>query len=127
MGMQMSDRECSRESIFARLRGVTSKASDADINEAIDLGNICEPDVFGRFPWQRSERRGKAVGLSKAGLGNFVYAVLLSGGTITSFFVLTPTQNAGVYSMVRLTVAQKRKIEETTEYRFDPPTRVCVN
>lgn len=114
--------------LFNAIRKATSRATDDDIRESIRLGNKCAPDVYGRFPWDRSERRGKPVGMSKAGLGAFVYAVLSCGGGITNFFCLHPTtHNAGVFVRVHLSIKQKQHLEETTPYRFDPPPFAKVN
>ena len=92
------------------------------------MGNEYDPDIYGRFPWDRSERRGKPLGLSKAGLGEFVYAVLSHGGDITNFFVMWPKyHNSAVFVRVKLTVAAKAAIEEKTPYRFDAPPVVNCN
>lgn len=105
----------------------TTKATAEDIAQARELGNKSNPDVFGRFPWDRSEHHGKPLGLSKAGLGNFVYHVLSHGGDITNFFVMWPkVHNSAVFCRVWLTVDAKRRIEESTPYRFDPPPVVGV-
>jgi hypothetical protein len=124
----MSRREKSKEELFEEIRKTASKATDDDILNAIEAGNVYHPDVYGRFPWDRSERRGKIVGMSKASLGNFVYAVLSCGGDITNFFCLQPSyRNASVYVRVHLSMKQKSFIEETTEYRFDPPPVISVS
>lgn len=118
----------SREDMFAAMRLVTSRATDQAIYAAIDLGNQYAPDVYGRFPWDLSERRGKQVGLSKAGLGAFVYEILSCGGGIDSFFCMAPTyKNSSVFIRVHLSMAQKEYIEENTKYRFDPPPIVSVS
>lgn len=92
------------------------------------MGNKYDPDIYGRFPWDRSEARGKPLGLSKAGLGEFVYAVLSHGGDVTNFFVMWPKyHNSAVFARVRLSVEAKKAIEATTPYRFDPPPVAHVN
>jgi hypothetical protein len=94
----------------------------SQIEEARLLGNRYNPDVYGRFPWDRSERRGKALGLSKTGLGEFVYAVPKNGGDITNFFCLAPQyHNSSVFPRVWLSMGAKKTIEAETAYRFDPP------
>lgn len=94
----------------------------ADIEEARKLGNQYDPDVYGRFPWDRSERRGKTTRLSKASLGEFTYAVLKGGGKISCIWPFQiQYKNCAVFYRVWLTIAQKKKLEEETEYRFDPP------
>ena len=100
----------------------------AQIEQARALGNQYDCDVYGRFPWDRSERRGKPLGLSKAGLGAFVHAVLSHGGDITNFFCLYPGyHNSAVFARVKLTIEAKNAIESETPYRFDPPPVVNLN
>lgn len=116
------------QEIRDHMKSVMSRVTDEDIDAAIEAGNEYAPDLYGRFPWDRSERRGKVVGLSKAGLGEFVYAVLSSGGEIASFFVMWPgVRNSAVFARVRLTMKQKEKLESETPYRFDPPPVLSLN
>lgn len=99
-----------------------------DITKARELGNQYNCDVYGRFPWDRSERRGKATKLSKASLGEFVHAVLSAGGDITNFFTLNKDfKGSSVFIRVFLSLAQKEKIEAETPYRFDPPPYVKLH
>lgn len=99
----------------------------ADIEKAKQLGNCYPVDLYGRFPWDRSERRGKTTNLSKASLGEFCMAVLSCGGEISSFFVFNRSYvRCAVYIRVQLSIEQKEKIEAETEYRFDPPPVVSV-
>ena len=91
------------------------------------LGNRYDCDLYGRFPWDRSERRGKATGLSKAGLGAFVYAVLMAGGDITSFYVFSMTQGGAVFARVRLTLEAREQLEKDGPYCFDPPPCAHLN
>ena len=98
------------------------------IEQARALGNQYDCDIYGRFPWDRSEHRGKPLGLSKAGLGEFVYAVLSHGGDVTNFFCMYPNyHNSSVFVRVKLTVDAKNAIEGITPYRFDPPPVVHLN
>lgn len=107
--------------------GVKQKYA-AQIEEARQLGNRYDCDTYGRFPWDRSERQGKALGLSKTGLGEFVYAVLSHGGDITNFFVMWPKyHNSAVFARVKLSAEAKKAIEATTPYRFDAPPVVNLN
>jgi hypothetical protein len=99
-----------------------------DIAKAEALGNKYDIDLYGRFPWDRSEHRGKPTNLSKASLGEFCSAVLGCGGEISSFFVFNARYlRSAVFVRVRLSIAQKEKIEAETKYRFDPPPTVHVN
>lgn len=94
----------------------------ADIEEAKKLGNHYPPDMYGRFPWDRSERRGRTTQLSKASLGDFIFPVLKCGGEVCSIWPFQPQYNrSAVFYRVRLSLAQKKKLEDETEYRFDPP------
>jgi hypothetical protein len=105
-----------------------TRATEEDIAKARALGNVYDPDVFGRFPWDRSERRGKQLGLSRTALGEFANAVLSSGGDITNFFVMHPTvKNSSVFVRVHLTIQQREKLEKETPYRFDAPPVAKVN
>lgn len=100
----------------------------ADIEIAKTLGNGYDVDLYGRFPWDRSERRGKPTTLSKASIGEFCYAVLRSGGAIYEIWPFQPNYNrSAVYYRVRLSIAQKDKIEAETPFRFDPPPTVHLN
>lgn len=93
-----------------------------DLVKARALGNKYDMDVYGRFPWDRSERRGKMTNLSKASLGEFCFAVLKCGGEISSFFVFNEKYlRSPVFVRVQLSIAQKELIEAETEFRFDPP------
>ena len=104
-----------------------NKKYAAEIEQARELGNRYDPDVYGRFPWDRSERRGKPLGLSKSGLGEFTYAVLSHGGDVTNYFVMYPQyHNSAVFVRVKLTIKAKAEIEEKTPYRFDPPPVASV-
>ena len=99
-----------------------------EIEEARALGNKYDCDVYGRFPWDSSERRGKMLGLSKAGLGAFTFAVLSHGGDITNFFCMHPQyHNSSVFARVKLTVSAKNAIEAVTPYRFDAPPVAHLN
>lgn len=92
------------------------------------MGNRYDCDIYGRFPWDRSETQGKPLGLSKAGLGEFVYAVLSHGGDITNFFVMWPQyHNSAVFARVWLSVSAKKAIEAKTPYRFAAPPVAHVN
>jgi hypothetical protein len=94
----------------------------ADIEKARALGNKYDCDVWGRFPWDRSERRGRGVSLSKASLGEFAYVVLSHGGDITNYFVMWPkVKRSAVFIRVKLTITAKEAIEAETAFRFDPP------
>jgi hypothetical protein len=95
-----------------------------EIQQAKALGNNYFPDVWGRFPWDRSEHRGKPVHLSKKGLGDFVYHILKNGGDLTNFFMLARIDRASVFVRVWLTLQAKAKIEAETAYRFDPPPTI---
>ena len=96
--------------------------------QARAMGNKYDCDVYGRFPWDRSERRGKPVSMSKGSLGAFVHAILSNGGDITNFFTLDYTYpRASVFTRVFLSLDAKAKIEADTEYRFDPPPVAHVN
>lgn len=100
----------------------------ADILKAKELGNVYNVDLKGRFPWDRSERRGKTTSLSKASLGEFCFAVLSCGGEIASIWPFSPQYNrSAVFYRVFLSIAQKEKIEAETGYRFDPPPIAHVN
>ncbi len=100
----------------------TKESLEADTAEAVSMGNKYPCDVRGRFPWDRSERNGRQLTLSKASLGDFVYAVLSNGGDVSSFFCLNHNYSrASVFSRVRLSLKAKKKIEEDTAFRFDPP------
>lgn len=107
---------------------MTTKATEEDFAKARALKNVYDPDTFGRFPWDRSEHRGKKVGLTKKGLGDFVYAVLSVGGDITNFFVMWPdVRDSAVYTRVHLTIQQLEKLEKETPYRFDAPPVIRIN
>ena len=98
------------------------------IAQARALGNQYDCDIYGRFPWDRSERRGKALGLNKAGLGEFVHAVLSHRGDVTNFFCLAPQyHNSAVFARVRLSIEAKQAIESETKWRFDPPPVAHLN
>lgn len=99
-----------------------------DIVIARKLGNKYDVDLYGRFPWDRSERRGKPTSLSKSSLGEFCFAVLGCGGEINSFFAMMPSYpRSSVFIRVHLSIAQKDKIEAATPYRFDPPPTAKLN
>lgn len=106
----------------------TKESLAADTAAAVAIGNEYPCDVRGRFPWQRSERTGRYLTLSKVSLGDFVFAVLSNGGDISSFFVLNHNYpRSAVFSMVRLSLKAKEKIEQDTEWRFDPPAVAYLN
>jgi hypothetical protein len=108
-------------------RTLEKKYAD-DIAKARELGNQYNCDVYGRFPWDRSERRGKITSLSKASLGEFCYAVLSVGGDITNFFVFNKEYHrSSIFIRVHLSIAQKEKLEAETGYRFDPPPYAKTN
>jgi hypothetical protein len=93
-----------------------------DIEKARALGNQYDPDIYGRFPWDRSERRGKPTTLTKTVLGEFCYAVLSVGGELSSFWAFSPKYvRSSVFIRVQLTIAQKERLEAETPFRFDPP------
>jgi len=92
------------------------------------MGNKYDCDIYGRFPWDRSERNGRFLTLSKASLGDFVHAVLTHGGDITNFFVMNPkVPRSAVYARVFLTIEAKEAIERETTFRFTPPPVVKLN
>lgn len=96
--------------------------------KAREMDNEFDCDVYGRFPWIRSERNGKNLTLSKTGLGDFVYAVLSHGGDVTGFFAMYPKiRHSAVFASVRLTIAAKEAIEAETPYRFDVPPVLSVS
>src|SRR3954466_6163770 len=89
-----------------------------EIEKARQLGNEYNVDIYGRFPWDRSEHRGKATTLTKASLGEFCMAVLSCGGEITSIWPFNPRYpRSAVFYRVRLSIMQKENIEAETEYR----------
>lgn len=99
----------------------------AEIEEARKVGNKYNPDLYGRFPWDRSERRGKPTTLTKASIGEFCFAILSCGGQINEIWPFNPSyKRSAVYYRVHLTMAQKDKIETETPFRFDPPPTVHV-
>jgi len=100
----------------------------AEIIQARDMGNEYPPDYRGRFPWDRSERRGKATTLSKASIGEFCFAVLSCGGSVTSIWPFAPQYiRSSVFYRVHLSITQKKKLEAETPYRFDPPPVAKLN
>ena len=100
----------------------------AEIAQARALGNQYDCDVYGRFPWDRSETRGRPLGLTKSGLGEFVFLVLSHGGDVTNFFCLYPQyHNSAVFARVKLSVAAKEAIETKSAFRFDAPPVVHLN
>lgn len=97
----------------------------SEIEEAKTLGNDYPPDLYGRFPWDRSERRGKTTTLAKASIGDFVFNVLRCGGSVDSIYPFAPNYHrSAVMYRVHLSISQKKLLEETTAYRFDPPPTV---
>lgn len=114
---------------------MSSQISDAikakyadDYAKARALGNKYDCDVYGRFPWERSEREGKQTSLTKNSLGEFTFAVLSVGGDINSFFVFDHKYpRSAVFISVQLSIAQKEKIESETSYRFDPPPMIALS
>lgn len=99
-----------------------------DVKIAREMGNQYDVDVYGRFPWDRSERRGRATTLTKASIGEFCYAVLKSGGEVASIWPFSPQYNrSAVFYRVYLSIAQKAQIEAETPFRFDPPPVVHLN
>lgn len=99
-----------------------------DIKKARAMGNQYDVDIYGRFPWDRSERRGKPTTLSKASLGDFIHSVLSCGGEISSIWPFQPSYpRSAVFYRVRLSLAQKEKLEAETPYRFDPPPVARLN
>lgn len=111
-----------------RLQKLLDEKYAAEVEHAKALGNKYSVDMYGRFPWDRSERRGKMTSLSKASLGEFCFAVLGCGGEISSFFVFNHSYpRSAVFMRVRLSITQKEKIEAETPYRFDPPPVAHLN
>lgn len=98
-----------------------------DVAVAKALGNNYPIDIYGRFPWDRSELRGRATFLSKASIGAFCYAVLSAGGEISSIWPFNANYGrSAIFYRVRLSIAQKYKIEAETTFRFDPPPTVSL-
>lgn len=98
------------------------------IKLAREMGNQYDVDLYGRFPWNRAEHRGRPTTLSKASIGEFCYAVLRAGGEISSVWPFSPQYTrSAVFYTVRLSISQKIKIEAETAFRFDPPPVAHVN
>lgn len=89
-------------------------------------------DNYGRFPWD-CERRGldqdkmKTVSLTKAGLGKFVYEVLIRGGNITEFYVFSISQGGAVFPRVWLTMEARDDMIEKTGYCLNAPPTARLN
>jgi hypothetical protein len=110
-----------------RNRALTESETLTAKEKARALGNIYDCDIYGRFPWDRSEHDGKKLTLSKSSLGEFCAAVLSHGGDISNFFCMWPDiPRSAVFARVKLSLDAKKAIEASTPWRFDPPPVVKV-
>lgn len=91
-------------------------------------GNHYHCDLYGRFPWDmRGNQIGRTLSLSKAGLGKFVFEVLIRGGEITSFFVMNLSQGSSVFPRVWLTLNDYDSFFADTGYMLNAPPVAHVN
>ena len=103
-----------------------SKADQAKLNEEAreKTGNQYPCDLYGRFPWD-IELRGNQVGrylyLSKNSLGEFVFEVIMHGGDITNFFVLSRTPRSSVFPRVKMSMEARLQFQEKTGFILNPP------